>query len=125
MAEESENECASDVSELETIDSDDSNDNEPYSTDSGKENVNEEISAAVCGRGQGRGYGRGCGCRHGHGCGHGDTATPELVWSHMIVEPIVHTWQGNPAIVGPHICLATQKLSNDWFSLKSLFFIFF
>ena len=35
----------------------------------------------------------------------------------MIVEPVIHTWQGNPEIVGSHICLATQKLRNDWFSL--------
>ena len=90
MAEESENECASDVSELETIDSDDSNDDEPYSTDSGKENVNKEISATVYGRGQGHGHGRGRGHGHGHGHGHGGTATPELVWSHMIVKLIVH-----------------------------------
>ena len=104
MAEESENECASDVSELERMDSDDSNDDEPYSTDSVEENINEKISAAVHGRGQGHGRGRG----RGHGHGHGGTATPELIWSHMIVEPVVHTWQGNPEIVRPCIHLATQ-----------------
>ena len=77
MAEESENKYISNVLELETMDSDDSNDDEPYSTDSGEENVNEEISAAVHGRGQGHGHGRGCG--HGHGHGYGSDVIPELV----------------------------------------------
>ena len=70
--------------------SDNSTSDENYISDSGKENRNKEIIAQVPVRGR------------GHGHGHGGVEKPELVWSQVMVKPIIHNWQGDLEIIGPY-----------------------